>query len=39
MKFAELVRLPEHNGFRVVKEKGWVRYYASGPFRPKLRVN
>jgi predicted RNA binding protein YcfA (HicA-like mRNA interferase family) len=26
MKFSELVRLLEKNGFRVVKEKGSIRY-------------
>ena len=28
MKFSELVRLLEQNGFRWIKEKGSVRYYA-----------
>jgi len=28
MKFSELVRLLEQNGFRLVKEKGSIRYYA-----------
>lgn len=27
MKFSELVRLLQENGFRLVKEKGSVRYY------------
>ena len=27
MKFSELVRLLERNGYRLVKEKGSVRYY------------
>ncbi len=27
MKFSELVRLLEANGFRLVKEKGSIRYY------------
>jgi predicted RNA binding protein YcfA (HicA-like mRNA interferase family) len=27
MKFSELVRLLEQNGFRLIKEKGSVRYY------------
>jgi predicted RNA binding protein YcfA (HicA-like mRNA interferase family) len=27
MRFSELVRLLEENGFRVVKEKGSIRYY------------
>ena len=28
MKFSELVRLLEQEGFRVIKEKGSIRYYA-----------
>jgi predicted RNA binding protein YcfA (HicA-like mRNA interferase family) len=28
MKFSELVRLLEQNGFRIIKEKGSVRYYS-----------
>ena len=28
MKFSELVRLLERNGFELVKEKGSIRYYA-----------
>ena len=28
MKFSELVRLLEKNGFRLVKEKGSIRHYA-----------
>lgn len=27
MKFSELVRLLEQNGFRIIKEKGSIRYY------------
>lgn len=27
MKFSELVRLLEQNGFKIVKEKGSIRYY------------
>jgi predicted RNA binding protein YcfA (HicA-like mRNA interferase family) len=27
MKFSELVRLLEKNGFRLVREKGSIRYY------------
>ena len=27
MKFSELVRLLEKNGFRLLKEKGSIRYY------------
>lgn len=35
MKFSELVRLLENAGFRVIKEKGSIRYYAK-PGWPKL---
>ena len=28
MSFSELIRLLERNGFRLVREKGSVRYYA-----------
>ncbi|MEW6381190.1 MAG: type II toxin-antitoxin system HicA family toxin [bacterium] len=28
VKFSELIRLLEENGFRLVKEKGSVRYYS-----------
>ena len=27
MKFSELVRLLEENGFRLIREKGSIRYY------------
>ncbi|MCL5006317.1 MAG: type II toxin-antitoxin system HicA family toxin [Acidobacteria bacterium] len=35
MKFSELVRLMENEGFRLVKEKGSIRYYAK-PGVPRL---
>ena len=35
MRLSELVRLLEQNGFRLVKEKGSVRYYAK-PGHPNL---
>jgi predicted RNA binding protein YcfA (HicA-like mRNA interferase family) len=35
MKFSELVRLIEKEGFRLVKEKGSVRYYGK-PEVPRL---
>jgi predicted RNA binding protein YcfA (HicA-like mRNA interferase family) len=35
MKFSELVRILEQNGFRMVKEKGSVRYYGK-PRHPNL---
>ena len=35
MRFSELVRLLESEGFRIVKEKGSIRYYAK-PGWPRL---
>ena len=35
MKFSELVRLLERNGFRIVREKGSIRYYGK-PGLPRL---
>ena len=35
MKFSELVRLLEKNGFELLKEKGSIRYYAK-PGHPKI---
>lgn len=35
MKFSELVRVLEREGFRLVKEKGSIRYYAK-PGVPRL---
>ena len=39
MKFSELVRLPERNGFRIVKEKGSVRYYGKPGWQRLIRVD
>lgn len=39
MKFSELVRLLEENGFRVVKEKGSIRYYGKQGFERLVRVD
>lgn len=39
MKFSELVRLLEQNGFRLVKEKGSVRYYAKTGWNKLVRVD
>lgn len=39
MKFTELVRLLEGHGFRVVKEKGSVRYYAKPECPNLVRVD
>ena len=39
MKFSELVRLLEENGFRSVKEKGSVRYYGKPGWLRLIRVD
>lgn len=39
MKFSELVRLLEKNGFRLVKEKGSIRYYGKPGHDKLLRVD
>jgi len=39
MKFNELVRLLEGNGFKLVKEKGSVRYYARSGWDKLVRVD
>ena len=39
MKFSELVRLLEQNGFRVIKEKGSIRYYAKPGWKNLIRVD
>jgi predicted RNA binding protein YcfA (HicA-like mRNA interferase family) len=39
MKFSELVRLLEKNGFRVVKEKGSIRYYGKQGHDGLIRVD
>jgi predicted RNA binding protein YcfA (HicA-like mRNA interferase family) len=39
MKFSELVRLLEKNGFRVVKEKGSIRYYGKQGHDRLIRVD
>ena len=39
MKFSEVVRLLEKNGFRIVKEKGSVRYYARPGWSRLIRVD
>jgi predicted RNA binding protein YcfA (HicA-like mRNA interferase family) len=39
MKFTELVRLIEQNGFRLVKEKGSVRYYSKQGLQRLVRVD
>jgi predicted RNA binding protein YcfA (HicA-like mRNA interferase family) len=39
MKFSELVRLLEKNGFRLHKEKGSVRYYSKPNHDKLIRVD
>jgi len=39
MRFKELVRLLEENGFRIVKEKGSIRYYGKADFGHLIRVD
>ena len=39
MKFSELVRLLEKHGFRIVKEKGSIRYYGKPGWPRLIRVD
>ena len=39
MKFSELVRLLESEGFRLIKEKGSIRYYAKSGSDLLIRVD
>jgi len=39
MRFSELVRILEHNGFKLVKEKGSIRYYAKENWDKLIRVD
>ena len=39
MKFSELVRLLEQNGFTIVKEKGSIRYYQKSEWNKLIRVD
>ncbi len=39
MKFSELVRLLEKNGFGIVKEKGSVRYYGKEGWPTLIRID
>ena len=39
MKFNELVRLLERNGFKIVKEKGSIRYYGKAGWVKLVRVD
>ncbi len=39
MKFSEVVRLLEKNGFRIVKEKGSIWYYTKPGWQRLIRVD
>jgi predicted RNA binding protein YcfA (HicA-like mRNA interferase family) len=39
VKFSELVRLLEKEGFRIVKEKGSIRYYGKPGWDKLVRVD
>ncbi|MBU1627431.1 type II toxin-antitoxin system HicA family toxin [bacterium] len=39
MKFSELVRLLEKNSFKIVKEKGSIRYYGKSGCKKLIRVD
>jgi len=39
MKFSELVRILEQNGFKLVKEKGSIRYYGKAGWTRLIRVD
>lgn len=39
MKFSELVHLLEENGFRIIKEKGSLRYYGKAGWQRLIRVD
>lgn len=39
MKFSELIRLLERNGFEIVKEKGSIRYYGKSGCDKLIRID
>jgi predicted RNA binding protein YcfA (HicA-like mRNA interferase family) len=39
MRFSELVRLLEREGFKLIKEKGSIRYYGKPGFERLIRVD
>ncbi len=39
VKFSELVRLLEKHGFRLVKQKGSIRYYSKAGWLKTIRVD
>ena len=39
MKFSELVKLLEKNGFKIVREKGSIRYYGKTGWDKLIRID
>jgi predicted RNA binding protein YcfA (HicA-like mRNA interferase family) len=39
MKFSELIRLLERNGFEIVREKGSIRYYTKPGLDKLIRID
>lgn len=39
MKFSELVRILERNGYSIVKEKGSIRYYSKSGSKRLIRID
>jgi len=39
MKFSEMVRLLERNGFKLIKEKGSIRYYGKAGRDRLIRID
>jgi predicted RNA binding protein YcfA (HicA-like mRNA interferase family) len=39
VRFNELIRLLEENGFRIVKQKGSIRYYGKAGWDKLIRVD
>jgi len=39
VKFSELVRLLENSGFKIIKEKGSIRYYGKSGWDRLIRVD
>ncbi len=39
MKFSEIVKLLEQNGFKIVKEKGSIRYYGKPGWDRLIRID
>jgi predicted RNA binding protein YcfA (HicA-like mRNA interferase family) len=39
MKFSELVRVLERNGFKIVREKGSIRYYGKPGLDKLIRID